>query len=359
MSAPLRLLRSGLDRLTSTPERVLRATFGDPPRSDRGIELDLGTHVFLRLIALTGRGRIHELTLAHARKVAQRDGRLLDLPPATLAELRDFELDGAAGPLPARLYRPEAVGPLPIVLWLHGGGFVVGGLDSHAGLCSNLAARAQCIVVAVDYRKAPEHPFPAAVDDAVASLRWVRAQAESLGGRADKIAIAGDSAGGNLSAVTCQLLRDAGEEQPALQVLISPLADSHHPFASARHFAEGFLLDADMLDWFSSNYLRGPEDRDDPRASPLLAECVDGLAPALIHTAGFDPLRDEGQAYAHKLQAAGVEVDFRCYERLIHNYVVMGRVSAGSRAAVEDLFDELRVALHFATLRPADAGRLR
>jgi len=214
--------RATLRQLDAAPPRVLRAAFGDPPRSDRGIELDLPTHALLRLIALTGRGQIHQLDPVRARAVARREGVLVDLPPARLAEQRDFEIDGGDGSLRARLYRPRLAGPRPIVVWLHGGGFVIGGLETHRGMCSNLAARSGCIVVAVDYRKAPEHRFPAAVDDAFASFRWVRDHAEQLGGRRSQLAIGGDSAGGNLSAGVCQRLRAAGEEWPAVLALIYP-----------------------------------------------------------------------------------------------------------------------------------------
>lgn len=338
----LQVAQATLRKLDSTPERLLRAAFGNPPRSDHGFELDLPTHALLRLMALTRRGAIHQLEPARARTVARRDGRLVDLPPAELAELRDFDVDGAAGPLRARLYRPRLAGPRPIVLWLHGGGFVIGGLDTHLGMCSNLAARSGCIVVAVDYRKAPEHQFPAAADDALASLQWLRAHAEQLGGRPEQLAIGGDSAGANLSAVACHRLRELDEPQPALQVLIYPSTDSHHSFASYEQFRDGMLLSAELLAWFSNHYLRGPDDRDHPWASPLRATSFAGLAPALIRTAGFDPLRDEGQAYADALRSAGVEVDYRCYERLIHNYIVMGAASSANRAAVDDLADELR-----------------
>jgi acetyl esterase len=344
VSAATRLVQAGLQRLRGTPDRLVRASFGDPPRSDRGIELDLPTHALLRLIALTGRGRIHDNEPAHARKLARRDGALLDLPPTSATEERELEVPGATGPLPARIYRArDSVGPRPIVIWLHGGGFVIGGLDSHRGMCSNLAARSQCVVLAVEYRKAPEHPFPAAVDDSLASFRWIRDHAEQLGGHPDHIAVGGDSAGANLSAVICQRLREAGEDQPALQVLIYPSTDSEHNSASHQHFAEGMLLTAEMLRWFSGHYLSDEADRHDPSVSPLAAERFDSLAPALIRTAGFDPLRDEGEAYADALRNAGVEVDLRCYERLIHNYIVMGRVSPANREAVEDLGDELRV----------------
>ncbi|MFO7562582.1 MAG: alpha/beta hydrolase [Enhygromyxa sp.] len=336
------LSRAALRRLDAAPERVVRAAFGDPPRSDRGIELDLPTHALLRLMALSGRGQLHELDPVRARKVARRDGVLVELPEAELAQRRELEVEGATGPLRARLYRPSSSGALPIVVWLHGGGFVIGGLETHRGMCSNLAARSGCVVVAIDYRKAPEHRFPAAVDDALASFRFVRQHAEELGGRPEQLAIGGDSAGGNLSAVVCHRLREAGEIQPALQVLIYPSTDSHHPFPSYQHFGEGLLLSAEMLRWFSNHYLRGPEDRSHPWASPLRAPSFEGLAPALIRTAGFDPLRDEGSAYADALRAAGVEVDYRCYERLIHNYIVMGAASSANRAAIEDLGDELR-----------------
>jgi acetyl esterase len=336
------LSRTTLRRLDAAPERVLRMAFGPPPRSDRGVELDLPTHALLRLMGLTRRGQLHELDPVRARKVAQRDGTLVDLPEASLAERRDFEIDGGERPLRARLYRPRLAGPRPIVVWLHGGGFVIGGLETHRGMCSNLAARSGCVVIAIDYRKAPEHRFPSAVEDALASYCWIREHAEQLGGRPEQLAIGGDSAGGNLSAVVCQRLRDADDAQPALQVLIYPSTDSHHPFPSYQHFGAGLLLTHDMLRWFLGHYLRGPEDRDNPWASPLRAASFEGLAPALIRTAGFDPLRDEGSAYADALRAAGVEVDYRCYERLIHNYIVMGAASSANRAAVEDLGDELR-----------------
>jgi acetyl esterase len=325
---------------------LLLAAFGSPPRDDHGVELDLHTHALLRIMALTQRRPLHELEPARVRMIAGRDGALVAAPTVELAEQRELEipLADAGAPLRARLYRPEARGPLPVLVWLHGGGYVIGGLETHRGMCSNLAVRSECIVVAVDYRKGPEHKFPAAVDDSLAGFRWIRAQAEALGGRADQVAIGGDSAGAALSAVVCHQLRDAGERQPALQVLIYPTTTAHHPFPSTTEFSDGVLLTAAMLRWFSGHYLRGPADRDDPRASPLLSADFSGLAPALIRTAGFDPLRDEGRAYADALAGAGVEVDYRCYEQLIHNYIVMTGALPAHRAALEDLGDELRSA---------------
>jgi acetyl esterase len=343
-SWPLRAAQASIHALGSAPEPVLRMAFGSPPRSDRGHALDRSTHALLRLLALSGRGHLHELEPTLARTLARRDGALVDWPASEPVEQRELELDGAAGPLRARAYTPAGLRSAPILVWLHGGGFVIGGLETHRNTCARLAARARCVVVAVDYRKAPEHRFPAAVDDSLASFRWIRAHAEQLGGQPDRVAIGGDSAGGNLSAVVCHRLREAGEAQPSLQVLIYPSTHTEHPFESYRRFSEGALLTADMLRWFADHYLRGPEDRRNPDASPLLASNFEGLAPALIRTAGFDPLRDEGEAYAQALAAAGVEVDHRCYEGLIHNYLVMTAIPA-NRAAVDELGDELVRAL--------------
>jgi len=335
-------LRAGLTRMTHAPERLVRAVLGPPPRSDRGVELDLQTHALLRLMALARRGRLEQLSVARARREYQHGGALLDLPAPSLAERRDFALDGASGPLPARLYRPAEVRGEGLLLWFHGGGYVVGNLETHASACATLATRAGCPVVAVDYRKAPEHPFPSASDDGLAALRWLRTHAGELQTRPEAIAIGGDSAGANLSAGLCLRLRDAGEAQPRVQVLAYPLTQIGSTRPSRRHFGAGFMLSDELIGWFRGHYLRGPDDRQDPLLSPLLAARHDGLAPAIIHTAGFDPLRDEGQAYAEVLRAAGVEVDYSCHERLIHGYLTMGGVSQANRAAIHALADDLR-----------------
>jgi acetyl esterase len=324
------------------PERLLRAGFGDPPRNDHGVEMDLRTHALLSVMAKAGLGRLHRMRVDQARRHYVRDGALLDLPRTRLAERRDFELPGPAGPLRARLYRPlHASERAPVLLWFHGGGYVIGNLDSHARACAWMAARIGCVVIAVDYRKAPEHKFPAASDDGLASALWLREHVERLGGDPQRIAIGGDSAGGNLTAGLCLRLRDAGHEQPFLQVLLYPMTQHRAPFRSRELFAEGALLSADMIEWFRAQYLRDEDDGRDVRISPLLASRFDGLAPAIIRTAGFDPLRDEGLAYADALRNAGVTVDYRCHERLIHGFLTMGRVSPAMRAAVDDLCDDI------------------
>jgi acetyl esterase len=344
-----------LGLLRSTPERLLRATFKDPPRNDRGVEMDLHTHVLLSLMALGKLGRIDRMPVAKARRHYDRDGALLDLPAVSLAQRHDFEIPGPDGPLRSRLYRPHgAEARPPVLLWFHGGGFVIGGLGSHAGACAWLAARARCAVVAVDYRKSPEHKFPAASDDGLASIRWLREHGSRLDIDPERLAIGGDSAGGNLSAGLCHRLRDAGEPQPSLQVLLYPMTQHRAPFASRTHFGEGALLTTDMIEWFRGHYLRGPEDATHPLVSPLLASDFAQLAPAIIRTAGFDPLRDEGQAYAEALARAGVRVDYRCHERLIHGFLTMGGAIPAMRQAVDDLGDDLAVAL--AASKPATSA---
>ncbi|PRQ07624.1 alpha/beta hydrolase [Enhygromyxa salina] len=341
-----RLLRGGVRALTATPERLLRASFGDPPRSDRGIEQDLHTHVLLSLMRLAKLGELHHLSPAKARHRFQADGAAVDLPPTSLAEQRELEIPGPGGPLPARLYRPHAqAASLPVLLWFHGGGFVIGGLESHASACACLASRIGCVVVAVDYRKSPEHKFPSASDDALASLSWVRAHAAKLGVDPDRVAIGGDSAGANLCAGLCHRLRDADLPQPTVQALLYPMTQCNARFASRTQFGEGALLTTKMIDWFHDHYLRGPEDAANPLVSPLSAARFDGLAPALIRTAGFDPLRDEGAAYADALREAGVSVDYRCHERLIHGFLTMGGASPANKKAIFELGDDLAVAL--------------
>jgi acetyl esterase len=235
--------------------------------------------------------------------------------------------DRSAGGIPARVYHPRPGAVLPGVVYLHGGGFVLGGLESHDAICHRLAHGADAVVVAIDYRLAPEHVFPAAVDDAVSAFRWVRANAAALEIDGTRVGVAGDSAGGCLSAVVSQLLR--GEVK--YQVLIYPVTEARGKTRSRELFARGFVLEGTTLDWFMDQYVPRGLERD-PRASPLLAGDLSGVAPACVLTAGFDPLRDEGDAYAVKLSRAGVPVEHVCERSLIHGFVSLGMVDAGIRA---------------------------
>jgi acetyl esterase len=255
----------------------------------------------------------------------------------------DRTIAGPAGRLRIRIYRPAGAVArlLPAILYFHGGGWVMGSLEGYDLVYRYFCARAGCVLVAVDYRLAPEHKFPAGIDDAVAAYRWLQAEATELGVDPARIVIAGDSAGGNVAAVAAQLLR--GEERPpCLQWLIFPATDFSFDTASYRSCGEGFMVTRAAMEWFRGHYLNGQADIGDPRASPLKANDLAGLPPALVYTAGFDPLRDEGQAYADRLTAAGVKTIHHEFESLIHGFVgLRGTVQAAARA-MDDMVAGLR-----------------
>ncbi|MFW5420787.1 alpha/beta hydrolase [Nocardiopsis sp. CNT-189] len=243
-------------------------------------------------------------------RAALREGRT---PPSgpEIALVRAAEAPGPAGPVPLRHYHPEPGAVLPGVVFFHGGGFVIGDLDSHDHVCRIIAAGTGASVVSVGYRLAPEHPFPAPVDDAFAALRWIAANAGEFGIDPGRLAVAGDSAGGCLAAVTAQLARDAGGPGLAFQALVYPVVDwtadeTGERYPSYRENGQDYFLTSGAMGWFADQYLSSPSDAEDPRCSPLLAGSLAGLPPALVLTADFDPLRDEGEAYARALAAAGV-----------------------------------------------------
>ncbi|MBI4898194.1 MAG: alpha/beta hydrolase [Actinobacteria bacterium] len=257
-------------------------------------------------------------------------------PPASLASTEDLELPGADGPLPARLYRPRADGPVATLVYLHGGGFVVGDIEAYDLQARTLAEKAGVALLSVEYRLAPENPFPAGLDDAIAAARWALAEAESLGGDPARVAIGGDSAGGNLAAAAAQALRG---ESPGLaaQVLIYPVLDFAEARPSHAENANGPLLTKDRMDWCDGHYLSDETDRRDPRLSPLQAGDFAGLPPAIVVTAGYDPLRDEGDAYAEALAAAGVPVRHLRYDSLIHGFFGLGPFSDGCTRAIDEI----------------------
>jgi acetyl esterase len=254
------------------------------------------------------------------------------LPPV---DVRDLTITGGNGPIAARHYRPsELGGSPPLVVYFHGGGFVTGDLDTHDSVCRLLSDGAAAQVLSVDYRLAPEHPFPAAVDDARAALRWAFAHARQLGADPQRIAVGGDSAGGNLSAVVSQLAAEDGGPAPVLQLLIYPLVDRSREWPSHALF-EGFLLTSADMRWYDRMYTgASPEALADPRMSPLLADDLSRLCPAIIVTAGFDPLRDEGEAYAAALKEAGTPASVKRLDGLLHGFVNMVGVSPAAREAV-------------------------
>lgn len=263
-------------------------------------------------------------------------GKLAAAPPA-VARADDLRATGPVGDVPVRAYRPLGAADaerLPALVYFHGGGWTIGDLDTHDVPCRELANLAHCAVVSVDYRLAPEHRFPAAFDDAVAATHWVHAHAAGLGIDASRLAVGGDSAGGNLAAAVAIALRDTWGPRLAMQTLIYPATDQAADTPSHAAFADGYLLTREAIVWFRDNYLRGPEDAADWRASPLRAPDLAGLPPAYVITAGFDPLLDEGRAYAERLRAAGVKVTYECFAGMIHGFITMGGAIAAAHHAL-------------------------
>ena len=293
--------------------------------------LDPQARALIDLMIERGVPPTHTLTPARARSF-YRDRRAFTQPePPLMAEVQDL----MAGTVPVRLYRPTAPQTSqPVLVYLHGGGWTIGDLDTHDVLCRQLAREGACAVVSVDYRMGPEHRFPAAVEDCLEAFSWVQAQAQALHLDASRMAVGGDSAGGNLAAALCLVQREAGRAMPAFQLLIYPATDMRAVAPSHTTNGQGYMLTNDSINWYRGNYIADQADWSDWRASPLLAPSHAGLSPALVLTAGFDPLRDEGLQYANALSAAGVPTQYVCFERQIHGFITMGRVIEEAHTAV-------------------------
>lgn len=264
--------------------------------------------------------------------------------PEPVNQVQDRDLPGLAGNIPVRIYTPHGSEPFPILVYFHGGGFVIGNIATHDPLCRTLANEVECIVVSVDYRLAPEHKFPAAVDDAYAATQWVAANAAEINGDPRRIAVGGDSAGGNLATVVALKARDQGEPIPIYQVLIYPVTDATQSQPSYEEYQEGYLLTKDNMSWFFSHYLSSDTDVKNPYLSPLWAPDVQGLPPGLVITAEFDPLRDEGEAYATRLQAAGIPVVCSRYSGMIHGFCLMSEILDQGKKAIAEVVAALRTA---------------
>ncbi|MFY8085479.1 MAG: alpha/beta hydrolase [Rubrivivax sp.] len=293
--------------------------------------LDPQARALIDLMVEKGVPPTHTLTPVQARAF-YRDRRGFTQPePPAMAEVRDLR----AGGVPLRLFRPVMTDQaLPLLLYLHGGGWTIGDLDTHDVLCRQLAREAGCAVVSVDYRMGPEHRFPAAVEDCVQAFGWVLSHAVDLKLDPARTAVGGDSAGGNLAAALCLVQREAGRPLPGFQLLIYPATDMRAVAPSHTTNGQGYMLTNDSIAWYRGNYIADPADWADWRASPLLAARHAGLPPALVLTAGFDPLRDEGLQYANALSAAGVPTQYVCFERQIHGFITMGRVIEEAHTAV-------------------------
>jgi acetyl esterase len=295
-------------------------------------------------IRRAGAPPLYALPLHEARSAYQERSEVLELPRAALHEVRELLVpadDGAA--LPARFYRPGE-GRLPVLLYLHGGGFTIGNLETHDSLCRQLALRSGAAVLALDYRLAPEHRFPTAVNDSFAALRWLAQGGDAaLGIDADRIAVGGDSAGGTLSAVCALLARD--QRMPLRhQLLITPGTAAQPDAPSHRTYASGYLLEAEGIDWFFRHYIE-PHERHDWRFAPLNADDLQGVAPACILLAECDPLVDEGVAYADRLRTAGVPIDFDLVRGVTHDFIKLGRALPEAHTAQDFVAASLRRAL--------------
>jgi acetyl esterase len=290
----------------------------------------------LQQMAAAGAKGFSEMTVDECRQTFA--GMLAGLPPsgAAIASVIDRKIPGPGIDIPVRLYTPEGNGPFPILMFFHGGGFVIGDLETHDAVCRELCAGSQAVVVAVDYRLAPEHPFPAAPDDCMAATRWAAANAAEINGDAQRMAVSGDSAGGNLAAVVAQ---QSVQEGPMLcaQLLIYPAtcADGTETPSMVEN-ASGYLLERSDMDWFLGHYLPNESDRSIPRSSPIHNTNLAGLAPALVITAEYDPLRDEGEAYARAMQAAGVDVEISRYDGAIHAFYSFFPILEQGRAAIDE-----------------------
>ena len=308
-----------------------------------GQELELDIQLVLKLLALSGKA-LEQGGVADARAQIAAEAATFEGPKLKVDHVEQIAVTGAAGPLKARLYVPDAEDENgALLVYFHGGGFVLCDLDTHDNTCRFLAREAGMRVLSIDYRLAPEHPFPAAIDDALAAFEFAVEHCAELGVDQRRIAVGGDSAGGNLAAGVARLTSARGGPAPVFQLLLYPWLDLSRKRTSRRLFAEGFFLTDEQLDWFKDHYLAEQSAAVDPRCSPLCTEELAGLAPAYIATAGFDPLRDEGEEYATALRAAGVPVALRRHRGLIHGFANVLAVGHSGRDALLGAAGALRV----------------
>ncbi|MBI3247281.1 MAG: alpha/beta hydrolase [Deltaproteobacteria bacterium] len=298
---------------------------------------------FLDQLAAAGGPPLNALPVAEARKAL--GGLFTPEHKEAIHAVEDRKISGSEGHrIPVRIYKPSSQSGLPVLVFFHGGGFVLGDLESHDANCRELANKAGCIVVAVDYRLAPEHKFPAAPEDCYAATKWVVLNAASFGGDPSRIAVGGDSAGGNLAAAVAQMAADRGAPTLTYQLLVYPVTDAASNTPSYRENADGYLLTHDLMQWFWKQYLATDEDGKNAYASPIQARELRRVAPAYVITAEFDPLRDEGEAYAARLKDAGVRVEAKRYDGAIHGFFSLGHLMDQGKQVVADAAAHLKAA---------------
>jgi acetyl esterase len=332
------------------PPRVIRRLIGPPPRLD-GQELAPDIQMLLELGRRTGETSLVEgRTVEQARAENRAEVPVVCGPPRPMARVEELTIPGPDSEMPARLY--VALGapqpPQPMLVYYHGGGWVIGDLDTHDSACRFLAEYSGCRVLSVGYRLAPEYPFPIPVEDAVAAFAWAHEHATELGADPERMAVGGDSAGGNLSTALCLQNRDAGNPQPAMQLLLYPVTDAVGGQRSRDTFAEGFLLTRNDMEWFENHYIPDGIDDDEPRASMMRALDVSGLPPAYVATSGFDPLRDEGEIYAARMREAGVQVVLQRHRDQIHGFANLTAICPSARTAMLEVAGALRMGLGLA-----------
>lgn len=305
------------------------------------VVLDPDAAAVLKAFRDAGRPSYDTLTPADARELYLKARAVAHPEPPEMASVKAMTVPGPAGAIPVRIYTPQTLrqadGMAPCLVFFHGGGWVIGNLDSHDVVCRYLARDAKAIVIAVDYRLAPEHKFPAAIDDAIAATRWIADNAVQLNVDATSISVGGDSAGGNLAAIVAIDARDNAGPQLAGQMLIYPATDFAMTHPSHGEPETDCLLTEDVIRWFAAHYLNGPGDVDDWRASPARIASLAGLPPAYVLTAGADPLRDEGDEYATRLSEAGVAVTHKTYPSQFHGFITMGKILPKANEALRDI----------------------
>jgi acetyl esterase len=311
-----------------------------------GNTLDPTLQLTLASLRMTGEANLTARDdVEYSRKRVRLTADALGGSPVPVAAVTELSIPGPAGDIGARHYQPDNIEVGPLLMYIHGGGWVVGDLDSHDNVCRTLCRGAGIHVLSIDYRLAPEHPAPAGLDDAYAAFRWALEHGAELGTRPGAVAVGGDSAGGNLATVVARLGRDDGTP-PAFQLLLYPITDLAGTHRSHELFADGFFLTRHDMEFCGNQYLGGSGvDVTDPRVSPLLANDLSGLAPALLITAGFDPLRDEGEVYADRMRAAGVPVDSRRLSSLIHAFCNFAPLGGASALAMDEISSALRAHL--------------
>jgi acetyl esterase len=306
------------------------------------LALDSKSKAFLDQLVETGAPAFHQLTPEENRNAMLKIVPTVTIPSQSVDSIQEQFIPVKDGEIKVRIYTPKGEGNFPILVYFHGGGFVFGDLEMVDAPLRAITNAAKCIVISVDYRLAPEHSFPTAAEDAYSAVKWVAENAHTFSGDSRRIAVAGDSAGGNLAAVVCLMAREQGSPTICFQALLYPCTDFSKDHLSKHHFAEGYFLSREDMKYFEKQYFRTEEEKKNIYASPLLADDLSGLPDALVVTAGYDPLRDEGQAYANRLNDAGVKVKYHCYDDTIHGFFILGGVIDQGKELIEEVSSSLK-----------------